>query len=153
MTVILFLSLLSSFLHSQEELIGKGGPLWDNFGRIVGIKLPYPVGYLIFTLGLTATLWAISFCAYLDINTFWLSVLCGARLIDCIISHWLLRIIGKSDPNPGLYTTPFYFLEAVWIAYTYQVDILGFILGGAPFVFVLPLLWITGRFVKEWRVK
>ena len=118
---ILIADIAITCLHSWQEWKGEGGPLWRNFGAIVGLEIPDVWGFVFFTLGLTLTMSAIGIVAILGLfgpacTAFALGMLIGARLSDTLISHVLLNGIGYR-PNPGLMSTPLYVLEAIFMAW------------------------------------
>lgn len=148
------LSVFFTIIHAVEELIGDGGPLWDNFGRIVGVRLPYFLGFILFTAGLAGILIFCSFRAYCWSSPIFLSLLFGARVGDTLISHWGLYWTGLSDPNPGLYSTALYVTES-FLIYLFAGDMLllsYILLGAAFFASVLPTLWLAGRIIPSWRI-
>jgi hypothetical protein len=152
-----------------QEWKGAGGPLWRNFGAIVGLKIPDAAGFLGFTVLLTLTLWALgligiagwfplvgsvgSGCA-----AFALGALIGARLSDTLISHVLLHYLGYR-PNPGLSSTPLYILEALFVIVAFRAGLAadprsawwGIVAGAGLFVAVLPLLWLLRLLIPGWR--
>lgn len=156
-------------LHSWQEWKGPGAPLWRNFGAIAGVKIPDRLGFLGFTVLLTATLWALgligiagwfpfvgavsSGCA-----AFALGAVIGARLSDTLVSHVLLHRRGYR-PNPGLTSTPLYVLEAVFLIVAFHAGLqaapwwaaFGIFLGAGSFVAVLPLLrWLRTK-IPSWQ--
>ena len=153
MLIALFLvSSLFTLIHITEELLGDGGPLWENFGRIVGVQLPDRLGFGLFTVGLPIALIAVAWVGYLVHVDIMLSLLIGLRLGDSVISHWGLRVTNLSNPNPGIYSTALYVLEAA-VAF-WLVDSLNWIWFGAGWVVfagVLPGLWLTGIIIPKWR--
>jgi hypothetical protein len=145
-------SIIATILHSTEELIGDGGPLWTNFGSIIGVRIPTLIGFLLFTVGLTTSLVFLGFAAYCYNNPIALSLLFGARVGDTLISHWGLRLLNLSNPNPGIYTTVIYVIEALLI-FTFLSGLmpLYIVLGGLFFAIVLPSLWIAGIIFPSWK--
>jgi hypothetical protein len=156
---LLILILAANFaitaLHSFQEWKGAGAPLWRNFGAIVGVKIPDPLGFLVFTAGLTLGLWALALIGIAGLPrwippAFALGVLIGARLSDTLISHVLLYALGYR-PNPGLSSTPLYVLEALFLIVAFRAGLAadwasarcGIIVGAVLFVAVLPLLWLV----------
>jgi hypothetical protein len=146
-------------IHSYQEWKGAGAPLWRNFGAIVGLYIPNLLGFLLFTVGLTLTLWVVGF---VGISGYFVSPgaaagalggLMGARLSDTLTSHIVPYGVGYR-PNPGLTSTPLYILEALFIAFAFHAGLaaypkstgIGFAIGALAFVAVLPLLWLA-RFV------
>ena len=143
-------SVLFTLLHSAEELVGPGGPIWDNFGKITNVKLPNKLGFIMFTGGLSTSLIILAALGYSG-NFIALSILLGARLGDTIISHFTLRLTGVSNPNPGLMTTPLYILESIliisnWNAYLHPAYIL---IGVAFFAAVLPTMFFIGKIFPQ----
>jgi hypothetical protein len=167
--LILAVNFAITGLHSLQEWKGAGGPLWRNFGAIVGLKIPDAAGFLGFTVLLTLTLWALgligiagwfplvgsvgSGCA-----AFALGALIGARLSDTLISHVLLHYLGYR-PNPGLSSTPLYILEALFVIVAFRAGLAadprsawwGIVAGAGLFVAVLPLLWLLRLLIPGWR--
>jgi hypothetical protein len=144
LNVAFALSLAFTVIHAAEEWFGKGGPLWDNFGRIVGVRLPPVLGFLLFIVGLAASLAALSYLGYLAGSVLAISLLLGARLGDSLFSHWGLYVLGLSNPNPGIKSTVLYVIESgifIWM-YTSSLSAFG-LLGAAFFAAVLPSLWLT----------
>jgi hypothetical protein len=91
---LLILILAANFaitaLHSWQEWKGAGGPLWRNFGAIVGVKIPDPLGFLGFTAALTLGLWALALIGIAGWPrwippAFALGALIGARLSDTLV--------------------------------------------------------------------
>jgi hypothetical protein len=150
-------------LHSFQEWKGAGGPLWRNFGAIVGVKIPDPLGFLVFTAALTLGLWALALIGIAGLSlwippAFALGALIGARLSDTLVSHVLLNALGYR-PNPGLSSTPLYVLEALFLIVAFRAGLAadwasawcGIIVGAAFFVVVLPSLWLLRFVVPGWR--
>jgi hypothetical protein len=150
-------------LHSWQEWKGAGGPLWRNFGAIVGAKIPDPLGFLVFTAGLTLGLWALALIGIAGWPrwippAFALGTLIGARVSDTLISHVLLNGLGYR-PNPGLSSTPLYIIEALFLIAAFRAGLgadwasahWGIIAGAGFFVAVLPLLWLLRLAVPGWR--
>jgi hypothetical protein len=155
---LLLLILAANFaitgLHSFQEWKGAGGPLWRNFGAIVGLKIPDPIGLLVFTVGLTLVLWALALIGIAGWSlwippAFALGALIGARISDTLVSHTLLNALGYR-PNPGLSSTPLYVLEALFMLAAFRAGLAadpasaswGIAVGVAFFVAVLPGLWL-----------
>jgi hypothetical protein len=156
MDVAVLLILAADFgfttLHSWQEWKGAGGPLWRNFGAIVGLEIPDAIGFPLFTVGLTLMLFAVGFIAIIGPlghtwTAFALGALIGARLSDTLVSHVRLYVKGYR-PNPGLSSTPLYLLEACFLAWLFHTRLsanssiatVGFVIGAASFVVVLPML-------------
>ena len=164
---LLILILAASFaitaLHSWQEWKGEGGPLWRNFGAIVGTKIPDRLGFAIFTAALTLVLWALALVGIAGLSlwmapAFALGALIGARLSDTLISHVLLNALGYR-PNPGLSSTPLYVLEALFLMVAFRAGLAadpayakcGIVAGAVVFVVVLPLLWLGQLLIPGWR--
>jgi hypothetical protein len=164
---LLILILAASFaftaFHSWQEWKGDGGPLWRNFGAIVGVKIPDWLGFLVFTAVLTLTLWALALIGIAGLPrwsapAFALGALIGARLSDTLISHVLLNGLGYR-PNPGLSSTPLYIIEALFLIVAFRAGLAadwasarcGIIAGAGLFVVVLPLLWLARFPFPGWR--
>jgi hypothetical protein len=169
----LFLVLIVNFaitaLHSYQELLGRGGPLWRNFGAIVGVYVPNGLGFVLFTAGLVLALWALAlagiagwlpFVGFVgpSVSAAALGALIGARLSDTAISHVALHAAGYR-PNPGLSSTLLYVVEAVFMLIAFQkglagdptATMCGFLAGALVFVLVLPLLWLARLAIPAWR--
>ena len=150
-------------LHSFQEWKGAGGPLWRNFGAIVGVKIPDLLGFLGFTAGLTLGLWALALIGIAgwprwSAPAFALGALIGARVSDTLISHVLLNALGYR-PNPGLSSTPLYIIEALFLIMAFRAGLAadwasarcGIVAGAGFFVVVLPLLWLLQFVAPGWR--
>src|SRR5437899_6248324 len=59
LALIVGTDLALSLLHSLQEWKGSEVPLWRVFGAIVGVWIPHPVGFALFTGGLTVLLWTV----------------------------------------------------------------------------------------------
>jgi hypothetical protein len=164
---LLILILAANFaitaLHSWQEWKRAGGPLWRNFGAIVGVKIPDWLGFLGFTAGLTLTLWALAMIGIAGwprwiAPAFALGALIGARVSDTLISHVLLNALGYR-PNPGLSSTPLYIIEALFLIVAFRAGLAadwpsarcGIIAGAGFFVAVLPGLWLLRLLIPGWR--
>jgi hypothetical protein len=164
---LLILILAANFaitaLHSWQEWKGAGAPLWRNFGAIVGVKIPDPLGFVGFTAALTLTLWALALIGIAGwprwiAPAFALGALIGARLSDTLVSHVLLNTLGYR-PNPGLSSTPLYVLEALFLIVAFRAGLTadwasakcGIIAGAGFFVVVLPGLWLLRFLAPGWR--
>jgi hypothetical protein len=161
--VILAANFAITALHSWQEWKGAGGPLWRNFGAIVGVKIPDPLGFLAFVAGLALALWALALIGIAGWPrwippAFALGALIGARLSDTLVSHVLLNALGYR-PNPGLSSTPLYILEALFLIVAFRAGLAadwasarcGILAGAGFFVAVLPLLWVLQLLVPGWR--
>ncbi len=161
--VILAADFAITALHSLQEWKGRGGPLWRNFGAIVGVKIPDWLGFLVFTAGLTLGLWLLALTGIAGWPR-WiapaaaLGALIGARVSDTLISHVLLNALGYS-PNPGLSSTPLYIVEALFLIVAFHGGLAadwasarcGILAGAGLFVVVLPGLWLLGLLIPGWR--
>lgn len=163
LVMILAASFALTALHSLQEWKGEGGPLWRNFGAIVGVKLPDRLGFAVFTLGLTLLLWALALIGIAGwphwiAPAFALGALIGARLSDTLISHVLLYALGYR-PNPGLSSTPLYIIGALFLIVAFRAGlaadwasaVCGIIVGAGLFVVVLPVLWLLQLLIPGWR--
>src|SRR5829696_6921111 len=112
-----------SFIHIFQEWKGEEVPLWRVFGALVGVQIPPPLGFALFTLGLLSVLWIVGlagiagwlpFVGHLSLpaSVFALGGILGARLADSIVSHWSLYALGYR-PNPGLSSTVLYSVEFI----------------------------------------
>jgi len=160
---------LRSYAPSHTAGIERAwGPLWRNFGAIVGVSVPDLLGFLVFFVGLTVALWLVALLAITGslltyaAQTEWaagaLGALIGARLGDTLISHVLLYML-RYRPNPGLASTPLYVAEAVFLIATFSRGLtagngstcVGLFIGAGFFCFVLPLLWFVRIVMPSWR--
>jgi Protein of unknown function with HXXEE motif len=166
--LIFGMSLALTLFHTLEELKGRGGPLWRNFGAVVGVWIPDWLGFLLFFLILTAVLWLVALVAITGslltcaVPTKYaagaLGVLIGARLGDTLVSHVLLYVL-RYRPNPGLASTPLYVAEAAFVIATFSRGLtagggficVGLVIGAGAFCFVLPVLWFFGIVIPSWR--
>jgi hypothetical protein len=167
--LVLGLNFAITALHSYQEWTGRGGPLWRNFGAIVGLYVPNSAGFLVFTAGLTLALWALALAGIAgwlpfvgvvgpSVSAAALGALIGARLSDTAISHVALHAAGYR-PNPGLSSTPLYIVEAVFVLIAFQKGLAadptaakcGFLAGALAFVLVLPVLWLARLAIPAWR--
>jgi hypothetical protein len=150
LVVILIVDFAITLWHSYQEWKGAGAPLWRNFGAIVGLDIPDAFGFPVFTIGLTVALFAIGFVGIIGpfnatVTACALGLLIGARLSDTLVSHALPYAIGYR-PNPGLSSTPFYVVEALFLFWAFHPRLaaapfaagLGLALGALSFVLVLP---------------
>lgn len=165
--LILGMSLALTLFHTLEELKGRGGPLWRNFGAVVGVWIPDWLGFPLFFLILTALLWLVALVAITGslltcavqgkCAAVALGALIGARLGDTLVSHVLLYVL-RYRPNPGLASTPLYVAEAVFLIATFSRGLtagggstwVGLFIGAGFFCFVLPFLWFF-RVIPSWR--
>jgi hypothetical protein len=157
-----------SLLHILEEWRGEEVPLWRVFGAVVGVKIPDPLGFALFTVGLLALLLAVGlsgmtgwlpFLGQLPLPTAVgaLGAILGALSADSIISHWLLYWLGYR-PNPGLRSTVLYAVEFVFILIAFWKGLtlaptpawIGVGIGAAFFILVLPALRAF-RAIPSWR--
>jgi hypothetical protein len=163
LALILAADFAITLLHSYQEWKGVGAPLWRNFGAIVGLDIPDWFGFPVFTVLLTLTLLTIGFVGLTallgpGLTAFALGVLIGARLSDTLISHVFLHGVGYR-PNPGLSSTPFYVLEALFIFMVFKARLnvapgfakSGLALGILIFLSVLPLLLLLRWIMPAWR--
>lgn len=167
--LILGISFAFSLLHTLQEWRGSGGPLWRNFGAIVGLQIPDKLGFLGFTLGLTVALWTaglMGYAGYLPIRGSVemqyaigaLGLLLGARVSDTLVSHILLHFL-RYRPNPGLTSTILYVVEAIFIIVAFNkglssdITSAGWGIAGGVLFFclVLPLLWLLRFLFPGWR--
>ena len=163
LAAILAADIVITCLHSWQEWKGDGAPLWRNFGAIVGVKIPDPLGFAVFTAGLTLILWALALIGIAGwphgiAPAFALGALIGARVSDTLISHVLLYALGYR-PNPGLSSTPLYIIGALFLIVAFRAGLAadwpsarcGIIVGAGLFVVVLPSLWLLQLLIPGWR--
>lgn len=121
--LILFVNLALTLTHTVEEFRGH---LWRYFGAIAGIRVPDWLGIPTFSVALTLVLWAVGLAGIarglpplVVVPEHWaiaaIGALVGGRIADGILSHVRLHW-GGFRPNPGLKSTPFYFVEALVLA-------------------------------------
>jgi hypothetical protein len=164
--IILGMSAAFTLIHTAQEWKGRGGPLWWNFGAIVGIRVPWWLGFLFFFLILTVTQWLVALAAITGslvicrVESKYAAVALGAliaaRVADTLVSHVLPYVLGYR-PNPGLSSTLLYIFEAGLMIATFLKGLttgcgftcLGVAIGALAFFIVLPLLWSL-RIVKDW---
>jgi len=149
-----------TLIHILQEWKGEEAPLWRVFGAVVGVRVPNWLGFLVFTVVLTAVLWLLGLVAiagWLGGGAGALGAVIGARVVDSVRSHWGLYALGYR-PNPGLSSTILYSIEAIFILVTFWTGLssdpvaalIGFGVGALPFIGALPLLRL-GRVVPSWR--
>jgi hypothetical protein len=167
--LILGADLVLSLLHSLQEWKGSKAPLWRVFGAIVGVWVPHPLGFAVFTVGLTVLLWTAGLTGIAGwlpglgpVPLCWtivgLGFLIGARVADSVVSHWLPYGVGYR-PNPGLSSTPLYVVEAIFLGVTFWKGLsresgaawAGFVGGWLFFCVVLPLLAGLRALAPSWR--
>jgi hypothetical protein len=161
---ILTLDLLLTLVHSIQEL---NGHLWRYFGAIAGLQIPDAIGFSLFFLVLTATLWALGLAGIAGYVPIFgrvsdnlamaaLGGLIGSRLSDMRYSHVRLDRQGYR-PNPGLSSTPYYLAEAVILAVLFLPGLLihwwsaptGFLIGWLFFYSILPFLRFLRRVIPS----
>src|SRR5262245_434369 len=166
--VILGINFAFTLIHVLQEWKGEAVPLWRVFGAVVGVRIPDWLGFASFTVALTVLQWGVGLAGIagwlplvgtLSLTTAVgaLGVLLGARIADCVISHWGLYSLGYR-PNPGLSSTVLYALETVFILTTFWKGLslapaaawLGFAIGCLFFYLVLPTLWWL-RMIPAWQ--
>ena len=118
------ISLANTWLHCLHEVRGDLAGYFDELdsGRTLSLHLPKPVVVLAFGPGLAAVLSLLALIGYDDggreplqgtLASVCLAALCGARVGDALLSHWLLAIVKW--PNPGLWSTIGYVIEAAML--------------------------------------
>jgi hypothetical protein len=160
------IDLAFTLVHSLQE---RRGRLWRYFGAIAGVRIPDGFGQIVFFGGLTLTLWILGLLGIAGV-VLWptplafgcLGAIVGCRLSDSVFSHILLNNEGFR-PNPGLASTPFYFLESLVLVVVFYPTIvqhplavlIGFVIGALAFYSVIPGLRIAGPLLFEpiqpWR--
>jgi hypothetical protein len=109
----LFGSVLLSAVHALEELFGDPSSLGTYFARLYGIG---PAPALAVDAGVALLPGALAFLAALGYAcgvpwAMW--ALCGWRLADGLLMHWLPWLLLEGGrPNPGLLTATLGLLEA-----------------------------------------
>jgi hypothetical protein len=166
--LIFVVDLALTALHIFQEWTGRPAPLWQVFGAVVGVRLPNRLGFALFTPVLLVLLWLLGLIGLAGwfpvlgrVPLRWavcaLGAIIGARISDSFVSHWLLYWLGYR-PNPGILSTPLYVGEAVFLLAAFWPGLklaqatawVGFVLGTAFFVAILPILR-AGRLIKTWR--
>jgi hypothetical protein len=186
--LVLAADILFTGVHIWQEWKEEEYPLYRAFGAIVGFWFPRRIGFALFTVGLAIIQWLVGIFAYTgwpvwllvcDIQPIRASIgalgfVLGARVGDSIISHWLLDLTGYR-PNPGLFSTALYVLEAFLIIFCFRRGLAlqssaawnGILLGFGFFLLVLPgmallrsfiessqrVRWIPGEPIPDWAVK
>ncbi|HEV7876569.1 hypothetical protein [Bradyrhizobium sp.] len=167
--LVLVANLAITAIHSWQEWNPKQLPQWRYLGAIAGTRVPDILGFLSFTAGLTLLLWA---CGIVGIAgrlpfagpagsgwaAFCLGAVIGGRLSDTWVSHWKLHYQGY-DPNPGLFSTPLYILEAVFMIVAFHGGLgadpvrawIGIAVGAGFFVVVAPGLKKLRDWIPAWR--
>ena len=146
-------SLLGSLLHLGDEITADGGPIWDNFGKIIGVKLPAWLGFMLFTVTIGAALATLAIIGYGYGNQMCVSLLVGTKIGDILFSHLFPTVFRANNPNPGLHTTPLYCFEAIMASICLELDIGWALIGIWCFALVLPILWLIGRLVPPFRIR
>ncbi|HEY1188549.1 MAG TPA: hypothetical protein VGE74_12930 [Gemmata sp.] len=146
-------SVCATLMHACQEIFSADGPLWDHFGRIAGVAVPWPLGLAAFSV-LAVGLIEVAWLGYLDRSAVALSLLFGARLGDSWFSHLDLRIKRLSVPNPGLPSVPLYGIECVGIAVAVPEALLlpWVLIGAGTFALVIPALSLAGWIARRWAV-
>ncbi len=169
LVLILASDVLFTGIHVWQEWRGETFPLFRAFGAIVGLRLPWGLGVLFFTLILAVVQWGLGLIAYagwlpflgvlsLPVCIKALGGVLGARVSDTIISHWTVFLAGYR-PNPGLSSTGLYVLEAIVILVAFRrglaLDVrgawIGFGFGFLAFLIVIPFLALLRAIIKPWR--
>ena len=131
-------SVLASLVHGFEE---GSGDLLAYFSKIAGFDPP-PSWASPFAVGvaLPTTLAWFATLGYLHESQFALALLLSARVTDSLLSHWLLLFFRR--PNPGIYSTALYIVEAAILASLLTPDVRwdGIVFGFLPFLITNPLL-------------
>lgn len=141
--------------HSLQE---RKGQLWRYFGAIAGVKIPDRFGKLVFSDGLTISLWIVGLLGITG-SVLWqtplafgcLGAIIGCRISDGLFSHVLLDKAGYR-PNPGLASAKVYFVEATFlVVISYSTlrshavaALIGFAIGALAFYLVIPALKTFG---------
>jgi hypothetical protein len=155
-TSLLAADIIITSIHIDEERRGK---LWHVFGTIAGIDFPDWLGRAIFTYGLWALLSWIAIEGIYFQTAWALGFVIGARVSDCVISHWALWL-GGYRPNPGILSTPLYVIEVALLLLVFGGAMAaaeplnsayGFLGGVLLFVSVLPALHLL-RVISSLRL-
>lgn len=121
----MWLSLFSTWSHCIQEVHGDLVGYFGSFQsrKAISISLPKVVLVVLFGPALAATLTILAAIGYSQgcmshpqgsLHSVALAAVFGARVGDCVFSHWLLRVYKA--PNPGIETTFLYAGEAALIA-------------------------------------
>lgn len=140
-----YLSVLATLLHAGEEVLGDGGPLWSEFGRLAGVRVPERAGFFSVAIVLPTVLGTAAILGYVFGSQVAVSILIGARLGDAAFSHVGLWLSGLSRPNPGIKSSLLYIVEGVAGLWLFSVSPLVAIGSALSFVAVIPGLWLAGR--------
>lgn len=143
--VVTGLSITVTVEHAVDEVVGDGGPLWSEFGRIAGVRVPDWLGVLGVSVVLPTSLAVAAVYGYLSGCETALSLLVGARLGDALFSHAGLWLAGLSRPNPGLPSSVLCALEGLVGACFLTVSPVTAVAAGLGFAAVIPSLWLVGR--------
>ena len=132
-------SIVASVAHGLEE---GSGDLIGYFCRIA--KLPKPTAEIsIALLGvvLPSALAMMAALGYQEGSCFALNLLFAARVTDSLLSHWTLAFVER--PNPGIWSTTLYAVEAVVLFYIIDGEFRpdGLVAGSLPFLVTNPL-WL-----------
>lgn len=148
--------LVSSFfsiLHTTDEIIGERMTLWEEFGRIAGVRIPGALGFLSVGILLPGMLIALAYVGYRYESAAVLSILAGARIGDAYYSHAFLRINGMSPHNPGLASSAYSWLEGIFLSFflSGKLSFLLFLIPIGFFASIIPMLWAIGGLVQNFR--
>lgn len=103
-----WLSVGVTAIHTWDELVADGGPIWSYLAMLTGVPggLLKP-GYVAFQ----AAIVALAIVAYTSAPTGWLVALVAVRLADIGVTHGLLRVLRS--PNPGSRTSVLLLIDAI----------------------------------------
>lgn len=126
-------SVHSTLIHIGSEIVGtdETGPFWRYAERLTGIEITDFAGNILFGL-LALALTVVGFGAYICRDARAAGLLLGLRLGDAIFSHAGLAILYRR-PNPGLWSSTLYVVEAAIIIYLCQLDALAIVVGLSVF--------------------
>ena len=163
--IVLIFNLALTLLHFVQELKGFQ---WRYLGAIAGLQIPDKLGiisFFVLPLVFVGGLGLVGIVRLFGLAPHTVAVLCMGALIGTRISDSIFIHIRPSRqgyrPNPALGTIPFYLADAAMLTVLffpglrihYIYAFLGFLVGGALFIVVMPSLRIlrTIMHVEPWH--
>lgn len=138
--LLLLVSVLFTIVHTLEEVLGKGGPLWVYLARIAKLYIPPRLGEIAVCILTPAMTVAATSIVYTNQHPWWVGLLLGLRLGDCACTHWLPWLLYPNS-NPGIVSTILYLSEATLLVVFFHVNMIGACVGVAVFgLTTLPLI-------------
>jgi hypothetical protein len=148
LSILLFADLAVTLVHAAEEYRGD---LPGYLGRIAGVRVPRPLGFLVGSVGLVAALWWLAWRGLACGDPAALGALIAARLSDAWHSHARPELLGHR-PNPGRITADLCAIEALALLLLEGPRLLadapaalGAVAGWLAFAAVIPALGLLGR--------